>query len=67
MLSEVPEMLQEVGISSLIEPSESGCPDKEVLGRNVELLKRDRLRVLREMKSVVEKEGGNKRKRMKVE
>jgi hypothetical protein len=67
MLSEVPEMLQEVGISSLIEPSELGCPDKEVLGRHVELLKRDRLRVLREMKSVVEKEGGNKRKRMKVE
>jgi hypothetical protein len=67
MLSDVSSLLQEVGINSLIEPSEAGCPDKEVLGRHVEVLKRDRLRVLREKKSEAEKEVGNKRKRVKVE
>lgn len=67
MLSEVPDVLQETNMSSLIEPTEGGCPDKEVLARHTELLKRDRLRVLREMKNAAEKEGGNKRKRLKTE
>lgn len=68
MLGDVPELLQEANIQQLIEPGEAGCPDKEVHGRYVEALKKDRLRVLKsskEMKRAAEGgvEGSQKRKK----
>ncbi|KAF2818852.1 hypothetical protein CC86DRAFT_432582 [Ophiobolus disseminans] len=72
LLSAVPDVLQEAGISSLIEPGEGGCPDKEVLGRHVEALKKDRQRVLRIAKKKRAAEEGEeelsgKRKRVKTD
>jgi hypothetical protein len=71
MLSDVSAKLEEAGISSLIEPGEHGCPDKEVSARHQELLKEDRKRVLkaeRERKKLAEEElGGKRKKRMKSE
>jgi hypothetical protein len=70
LLSKVPDMLQEAGITSLIEPSESGCPDKEVLGRYAATLKKDRQRVLavaKERKRLAEEEEGGREKRVKTE
>ncbi|KAF1912934.1 hypothetical protein BDU57DRAFT_521534 [Ampelomyces quisqualis] len=70
LLSNVPAMLQEAGISSLIEPGDGACPDKEVWSRHVDLLKDDRKRVLkmeRERKRAMEMEEGGKRKRVKTE
>jgi hypothetical protein len=70
MLSDVYAKLEEAGISSLIEPGEHGCPDKEVSARHHELLKEDRKRVLkveREKKRAAEMEQGVKRKRVKTE
>jgi len=48
MLSEVPALLKEANIEPLIEPGENGCPDKEVAGRHAGVLKKDRLRVVRD-------------------
>ncbi|CAA9960518.1 hypothetical protein PTMSG1_03920 [Pyrenophora teres f. maculata] len=48
LLSEVPELLKEAGIEALIEPGENDCPDKEVVKRHAEALKKDRLRAVRE-------------------
>jgi len=48
MLSEVPALLKKANIEPLIEPGESGCPDKEVAGRHAGALKKDRLRVFRD-------------------
>jgi hypothetical protein len=70
LLSDVPELLEAVGIQPLIEPDESGDPDKEVLGRFVEILKQDRKRVLKdagERKRAIEREEDGKRKRVKAE
>ncbi|KAI4621798.1 hypothetical protein J4E80_004171 [Alternaria sp. BMP 0032] len=54
MLSEVPALLKEAGIEPLIEPGENGCPDKEFTGRHAGVLKKDRIRVVRDA-------GANKR------
>jgi hypothetical protein len=70
MISNVSSMLQEAGISSLIEAGDNGCPDKEVWSRHSDLLKEDRKRVLkfeRERKRLAEMEEGGKRKRVKSE
>jgi hypothetical protein len=66
MLSNVSDMLHEVGISSLIEPGERGCPDKELLSRHSEALKQDKKRVKEGLKRAAE-EFGDKRKRVKTE
>jgi hypothetical protein len=49
LLSEVPAMLREAGIEPLIEPGEAGCPDKEVVARHADAMKKDKLRVLRSL------------------
>ncbi|KAH4905845.1 hypothetical protein HBI80_087060 [Parastagonospora nodorum] len=70
LLSEVPELLQQAGLQLLIEPGESGDPDKEVKPMHVEKLKKDRIRVLedaRMRKRAAEKAEDGKRKRVKTE
>ena len=70
LLSEVPGLLEEAGLPLLIEPGESGDPDKEVIGRHTETLKKDRARVLKDAsmrRKAAEKEEGGKRKRVKTE
>jgi hypothetical protein len=56
MLSEVPALLKEADVESLIDPSEGACPDKKVLGRYNKAMKKDRVRVLKEIKVLREKE-----------
>ncbi|RMZ71860.1 hypothetical protein GMOD_00009207 [Pyrenophora seminiperda CCB06] len=48
LLSEVPSLLKEAEIEPLIEPGENGCPDKEVVERHAEALKKDRVRIATE-------------------
>ncbi|KAI0589611.1 hypothetical protein TUN199_02577 [Pyrenophora tritici-repentis] len=48
LLSDVPELLKEAGIEAPIEPGENDCPDKEIVKRHAEALKKDRLRVVRD-------------------
>lgn len=69
MLSEVSELLKEIGIEPLIEPAEDGCPDKEVLGRHSDALRIDRKRVLREMRRLADEPAPSesRKKRAKVE
>lgn len=50
MLSDVPTLLSEAGIDPLIEPGNDVDPDQEVLARHAGSIRKDRLRVLREMK-----------------
>ena len=50
MLSEVPVLLEEAGIESLIEPGNGVDPDQQVLARHIEAIKKDRLRVLKEIR-----------------
>ncbi|KAJ6199108.1 hypothetical protein J3E72DRAFT_415729 [Bipolaris maydis] len=69
LLSEVPGLLKEMGIESLIEPGEAGCPDKDVTGRYAEALKKERLRLSRMAKAEkMSMEGGaegrSKRRRL---
>ena len=70
LLSDVPGVLKEAGIEPLIEPGESGCPDREVVERHAEVLKKERSRALRSAKAskraMEEKEEG-KSKRRKME
>lgn len=56
MLSGVPALLREANIETLIDPGEGGDPDREVLGRHVKAMRKDRLRVLKEIKALREKE-----------
>lgn len=56
LLSDVPTLLHESGIGSLIEPSYCADPDQEVLSRHSESIRKDRLRVLREVKAFKERE-----------
>jgi hypothetical protein len=68
LLSNVSGVLQEADISSLIEPSEHGCPDKEVAGRHADALGKDRKRVLKaaaEKKRALEDAEEKKEKRAK--
>lgn len=44
-------LLAEANIETIIDPGEGADPDKEVLGRYVKAMKKDRLRVLREIKA----------------
>jgi hypothetical protein len=70
LLSEVPELLEAAGIQPLIEPGESGDPDKEVIGRYAKTLREDRKRVLNDAKDRKAAEGeevSKKRKRVKTE
>jgi len=73
LLSDVPQLLEGAGLQPLIEPGETGDPDREVLGRHAETLREDRKRVLRiakEKKRALEEaeEKDEKRtKRMKTE
>jgi len=71
LLSEVPALLQEAGIESLIQLGENGYPDKEVVSRFAEAVKKDRLRVVRDAglaKRALEggEEKDNKEKRRKM-
>lgn len=50
MLSEVPSLLEEAGIDSLIALGESTQPDKDAITRHIEAIKKDRLRVLKEIR-----------------
>lgn len=54
MLSEAPRLLKEAGIESLIDPGESKCPDQEAVARHGEAMKKDRLRVLKELRDLKE-------------
>ncbi|KAF2127519.1 hypothetical protein P153DRAFT_424167 [Dothidotthia symphoricarpi CBS 119687] len=67
MLSDVPSLLQEANIEPLIEPGDTGCPDKDVVVRLAEPLKEDRRRVLRSMaekkRQLEDGEGKKSRKR----
>lgn len=56
MLSEVPALLKEANIEALIDPGEGTDPDKEVLSRHVKAMRKDRSRVLKEIKALREKE-----------
>jgi hypothetical protein len=70
LLSDVPGLLEVAGFQPLIEPGESGDPDREVMGRHAEVLKKDRKRVLKdagEKKRAAEKEDGPNKKRVKTE
>jgi hypothetical protein len=70
LLSEVPELLDAAGIQPLIEPGESGDPDKEVIGRYAKTLREDRKRVLddaKERRAAEGEEVSKKRKRVKTE
>ncbi|EUC36469.1 hypothetical protein COCCADRAFT_34161 [Bipolaris zeicola 26-R-13] len=68
LLSEVPGLLKEMSIESLIEPGEAGCPDKEVTSRHAEALKKERLRLSRmakgEKMGMEVGEGRGKRRRV---
>jgi hypothetical protein len=69
LVSEVPALLKEAGIEPLIEPGKAGCPDKEVLARHADAMKKDRHRVLRtlgEKKRALEGQDEGKRKRRKA-
>lgn len=52
MLSDVPILLQEAGISPLIESGDHATPDQDVLARHIGAIKKDRLRVLRERRQL---------------
>lgn len=52
MLSDVLTLLKEAGISTLIEPGNGADADQEVLSRHIGDMKNDRLRVLREIRSM---------------
>jgi hypothetical protein len=70
LLSDVPTLVQEAGISSLIEPGAMGDPDKEVLPRHTEALKKDRKRVLKsagEKRRAEESAAEKRSKKMKPE
>ncbi|EUC46064.1 hypothetical protein COCMIDRAFT_93819 [Bipolaris oryzae ATCC 44560] len=70
LLSEVPGLLKEIDIESLIEPGEAGCPDTEVTSRHAEALKKERLRLSRIAKAgKTDMEGGaeGRSKRRRVE
>lgn len=73
LLSDVPGMLKEEGLGTLIESGEKGDPDREVLPRYQHVLKADRKRVLNELKELgqkkraSEKDGGKKSKRVKIQ
>jgi len=54
MLSEVSDLLKEIEVEPLIETGEDGCPDKEVLGRHSDALRRDRKRVLKQMRRLTD-------------
>lgn len=49
MLSEVSNLLKKANIHCLIDPGTGTDPDKEVLARHMEAIKRDRRRVLKEL------------------
>jgi hypothetical protein len=69
LVSEVPALLKEAGIEPLIEPGEAGCPDKEVVARHADAMKKDRRRVLRtlgEKKRALEGQDEGKSKRRKA-
>ncbi|KAH7359786.1 hypothetical protein BKA66DRAFT_573900 [Pyrenochaeta sp. MPI-SDFR-AT-0127] len=69
MLSHVPELLKVADISSLIEPSEVGCPDQGVSDRYTEAMKMDRKRILKSagvMKRAAEGSDGAKMKKRKA-
>lgn len=54
MLSEVPNLLQEAGISALINTENSRYTDGEAFARHNEAVKRDRMRVLKEIRDLKE-------------
>jgi hypothetical protein len=66
MLSNVPTMLHEAGIISLVEPGAEGALDKEVLPRYTKLLLEDRNRVLRLAKQKMTAEGPVRKKRKRA-
>ncbi|KAH7385314.1 hypothetical protein DE146DRAFT_197651 [Phaeosphaeria sp. MPI-PUGE-AT-0046c] len=72
LLSDVPSMLTEQGLSTLIESFEGGDPDKEVIQRYQDVLKADRKRVLISLKETgqqkraTEKNNGKRAKRVKT-
>ncbi|KAF1850605.1 uncharacterized protein K460DRAFT_423099 [Cucurbitaria berberidis CBS 394.84] len=69
LISEIPMLLKEAGIKSLIELSDSGCPDKEFPPRYAEAMKKDQNRVRQSLKDkkhglleAVDKEMAKKRR-----
>lgn len=72
LLSDVPALLKEASIEPLIEPSEKGCPDKEVVARHAEAMKQDfkRVKISLEVSSkraIEEGEESGKKKKRKIE
>lgn len=72
LLSDVPALVEEAGLQSLIEAGENEDPDKEVLGRYVATLRKDRRRVLAAKKRAAEEEDeedekNSRGKRMRTE
>ncbi|KAF2849649.1 hypothetical protein T440DRAFT_533130 [Plenodomus tracheiphilus IPT5] len=69
LLSNVPALLKEAGIEPLIEPSDDGCPDKDVAARHNQALRRDYYRVKRSLDAVkreAEDEQDGRRKKRKL-
>lgn len=65
LLSQVSAVLQEAGLSSMIGPGKSGCPDKEIAGRHAAALRKDRARVLKVKKELEKAEEAADKKEKK--
>lgn len=64
MLSELPALLEEAGVDTLIDPGSGVDPDKEVITRYSDAMRKDRKRVLKEKEEldINEERKGKKRK-----